>query len=100
MRSDIRAPAPPQSGAKIMQILKASMTVETRTAIVSFDAIEHLGRIWIVPNWFEYRDKGYKSPERIVSISNLPHQKEPPDSQWGDFYIHVAIPTSVFLVAR
>jgi hypothetical protein len=62
-----------------VKILKAMVILSnddgTGGAVNSMDAIEHDGRIWLVPEWFDYKDAKVTMPVRIVCLDLIPHQR-------------------------
>jgi hypothetical protein len=64
-------------------------------SIYKCDAIEYEGKIWLVPQWRARPRAGWQTPERIICLDNLPHQKMPPGSNFGDFVLNGSIPTAV-----
>ena len=78
-----------------MKTLKAVIFVEGGNAIFAADVIRYKGKRWIVPQWLENPSEGWKTPERIVCLDNLQHQKLPRGDARGDFAVNVPIPRSV-----
>jgi hypothetical protein len=60
-----------------MDILTTMMTVSDtgKAEIFAADTIKYQNKFWIVPTWLEEPNEGWKMPERIVCLENLPHQK-------------------------
>lgn len=58
------------------------------------DAIEHEGRLWLVPYWLRALDGTHRKPERIVGLP--PGAFQPADkSQDFDFFVSQPVPRSV-----
>jgi beta-xylosidase len=72
-----------------MRILKAMLALEGDNSgrVFAADVIEHEGKNWIVPTWHESPAEGYKKPERIVCLDNLPHQKLTQDATQCEFLL-------------
>ena len=45
------------------------------------DAIEHEGKLWLVPEWLEGPTKGTECPTRIVCLDGMPLSKPGPQYQ-------------------
>jgi hypothetical protein len=45
------------------------------------DAIEHEGKLWLVPEWLEGPTKGTECPARIVCLDGMPLNKPGPAYQ-------------------
>jgi len=68
-------------------------TVEGYTYI---DTIEHEGKLWLVPSWTYNTNEGWKRPERIICLTQLPHKKVfPGDGVPADFVLEYPIPITV-----
>lgn len=66
------------------------------TRIFGVEGLEFEGRLWIVTEWRESPDEGYRMPERMICIDDLPHQSFPPDNELGiDFAVNTAIPPTI-----
>ena len=64
------------------------------------DAIEHEGRLWLVPGWIELPDKAARMPARIMPIDLFRYQTVPPsDGQPMDLVVNDGIPIE-FLAAE
>jgi hypothetical protein len=63
-----------------MQILKAMIFFSDGTRPPGLcDAIEHAGRLWLVPGWIERRDRAARVPARIIPIDLFRYKKIPPE---------------------
>jgi hypothetical protein len=70
---------------------------EGEPVVKLIDTIEHEGKFWLVPDWIEKPLEGWKSPERIILLDVLPHQKVPPGSPIpADFVLGYPRPTASF----
>lgn len=64
---------------------------------VYFDTIEYEGKFWLVPKWIYNTNEGWKQPERIICLAQLPYTKVPsenPISTEADFVLGYPIPIS------
>ncbi len=66
---------------------------ETAGTVFMMDTIEHEGRMWLVPEWFDMPGKGWSRPARLICLDVLPHQKSS-GSQW-DYILTRPIPKPV-----
>lgn len=65
----------------------------TESGLEEGDAIEHEGKLWLVPEWLDYLEKGIAKPARIVRFDLLPHQKA---SLLGcDYVLNFQVPKDV-----
>jgi hypothetical protein len=78
-----------------MKVLKTMLFLSGTGKAVMFkaDTIEYENKFWIVPTWLEAPSEGWKTPERIVCLNSLPHQK----SSFGDadFLVNNPIPKDI-----
>lgn len=59
-----------------------------------FDTIEYEGKFWLVPDWIYNTNEGWKRPERIICLAQLPHKKVAPQDgiPEADFVLGYPIP--------
>jgi hypothetical protein len=75
-------------------VYKALLAIEGENGIYECEAIEHEGQNWLVPQWLENPAEGWRTPERLVSLTGIPHQ--PPDPPGlPHFVVNEPIPKSV-----
>ena len=78
-----------------MNILKALIAIAGGDgSLFKADVIKYQKRLWLVPTWTENPTEGYKTPERIVCLDFLKHQKA---QNFGDadFVVNDPIPKAV-----
>lgn len=68
------------SGDSEPLVYKCMLITDGQVAIM--DVIKHDGRNWLVPNWYENKDEGWRTPERIVLLDFLPHEHLPQNQAW------------------
>lgn len=68
------------------------------TSIAKMDVILHEGRHWLVPNWYENKDEGWRTPERIVLLDAIPHDHLPQNRDW-QFVVNAPVPKELFFDA-
>jgi hypothetical protein len=51
-----------------MKTLTATIAIEGGSTINLIDVIEYEEKFWIVPQWLENPEEGWKSPERLARI--------------------------------
>jgi hypothetical protein len=83
-----------------MKILKGIISVydhdgEANAAIATIDAIEHEGKLWLVPEWIRTPDGKQQAPVRIVHVIETTRRPAPAGYQ-ADFYLTDPIPRAVF----
>jgi hypothetical protein len=79
-----------------MNHLKALVAIaDGDGSLFAADVIRHGGKHWIVPTWIEAPSKGYKSPERVVCLDPLRHQKGRFGNPPVDFFVNDPLPNSV-----
>ena len=61
---------------------------------VTCPAIQHEGRVWLVPHWTEMPDKKATTPKYLIPLDLFQHQKGGPVGT--DYMINVGIPTQLF----
>jgi len=60
---------------------------------VYIDTIAYEGKFWLVSDWLYNTNEGWKKPERIICLEQLPHKKlEPEDDIPADFLLMYPIP--------
>ena len=62
--------------------------------IYRVDTIEYAGRTWLVPGWVDNPKEGWRTPERIICLDVLAHQKTP--GGLADFLLCSGTPKAVF----
>jgi hypothetical protein len=60
------------------------------------DAIEHEGKLWLVPKWLEKRSEGWRSPARIIRFDNLEHTASV-GSPGRDYLVHDQLPSTLLV---
>jgi hypothetical protein len=75
---------------KPMKIFKVA--VPGLGKIESYDAIEHEGKLWLVPHWIDNLSRKETRPFRIIRFDNLAHQATK-GAQWGDFALTYPLPS-------
>lgn len=78
-----------------MKILKTFVAVEGSNEISIADTIEHEGKLWLVPEWLEATEEGWRTPARIILMEDL-KQQPAPKGYPADFLLNEPIPKSVF----
>ena len=78
----------------MMKVLKTFVAVGNEVHKV--DTIEWQGKFWLVPLWVEAKDLGLQRPVRIISLSDLAHQKGGPGA---DFVLTDPLPKEFFDLA-
>ena len=65
--------------------------------MVTCGAIEHEGKIWLVPQWFEVPAKAVIKPRRIIPLDILQYQEMSPGSLYKvDFVVNDPLPKALF----
>ena len=65
-------------------------------------AVEHQGKVWIVPKWMPLPDEGYATPERMILLDQFRHERsDPPEDgpdllDGADFRLLDPIPRALF----
>jgi hypothetical protein len=75
-----------------MSILKAMIAVGSQ--LHKIDAIEHDGKLWIVPYWFDIPERGVTKPGRIIRVDTLRTQ-DVRGGQFGDVVVHDPLPKEI-----
>lgn len=75
------------------KLLKTMVTLEGD--IIRVDTIEHEGKLWLVPGWIDSPSEGWSSPERIILLDELPHQRMAPGNP-ADWVLNCPMPKAVF----
>jgi hypothetical protein len=65
-------------------------------SVFLMDTIEFQGKLWLVPVWLESPTEGWKTPERIICLENLPVRDLRNTSQFADFAVQAPIVMDVF----
>lgn len=84
---------PPISDAKIFTTL--AMIGDKIDDFQRVDTIEYQGKFWLVPRWFGSPIEGWRTPELIICLENLPHRDLRGTPQPADFGMNVPIPRAV-----
>ena len=82
-----------------MKILKALVGSADSGLIFQIDVIEHDQKLWLVPQWLDSPAEGVSRPARIIRMDILRHQKNAPNSPYGDYILNVPIPTVLLKLA-
>jgi hypothetical protein len=68
------------SGEGVVQLIQSPTYKATlilhggpQPGVHHMDVIEFDGRLWLVPEWKDYRESGHTMPARMVSLENIPH---------------------------
>lgn len=77
-----------------MTVFKTMISLEGEAKFYQMDTIEHEGKMWLVPCWLEASSEGWKTPERIICLDDLPHQKGSSDIL-ADFILNDPLPIFV-----
>lgn len=80
--------------AKKPKILKVGIGSETG-AIYQCDAIEHEGKLWLVPEWLDVPAQGVTKPRRIIRMDTLRHQPMSNPAYGMDYILNDCMPTAV-----
>ena len=72
-----------------MKILKVGVGSDGGT-IFKCDAIEHEGKLWLVPEWLDGTTKGTVRPARIICLRDLPIEN--PGAQYRDVHWELRYP--------
>jgi hypothetical protein len=76
-----------------VKVFKAKVAVGSQ--ILDCDAIEHQGKLWLVPFWLDSPSQGVTTPGRIIRFDCLSYS-DTRGSNIGDFVIHKPIPKALF----
>jgi hypothetical protein len=77
-----------------MKVLKA--LVVSGGMIYKVDAIEHEGKLWLVPNWLDRPSTKETTPGRIIRFDNLRYQDmRGQRSSQADFALNGSVPTEL-----
>lgn len=84
---------PPISDAPIFKTM-----ISDGTSIFPVDTIEHEGKLWLVLKWLAPEGGGWRTPERIICLSNLRFQdlRHMGDKRPADFSLPVPLPKALF----
>lgn len=69
--------------------------VSDGTSIFDLPAIEHQGKLWLVPQWLESTDGVWIRPALIISTENLHVQDLRGKGHAADFAVNAPIPKAV-----
>jgi hypothetical protein len=79
-----------------MKVFTTVGSVGDDGSLTHIDTIEHAGHFWLVTQWLEVPAAGYKTPARIVRLTDLAHQRFPEGSAYGDFVLSQPIAKALF----
>jgi hypothetical protein len=80
-----------------MKILKALVfDASGKTPPAIRDAIDHQGKLWLVPGWYEIPAKAVTKPIRLIPLDLLRYQRIPPGEQAFDLMVNDGLPTQLF----
>ncbi len=79
----------------IGSILRTMLGHDDSSFISIYDTIEHEEKLWLVPRWIDTRAPAYKKPRRLISLTDLPHQKLPPGRKDADYILTIPMPRAV-----
>ena len=78
-----------------MKVFTTLVALEDSNQMLKAETIEHKGKLWLVPEWLEASNEGWRTPARIVLLDVLEYQRfetgEP-----ADFVLNHPIPKTVF----
>jgi hypothetical protein len=63
--------------------------------IYKCDAIEHEGKLWLVPQWLAVPAKGVTKPRRIIRMDSLQHQRMSNPAYGMDYILNGYMPKDV-----
>jgi hypothetical protein len=78
-----------------IKMIKAIFPIEGESAPYHA-AIEHEGRMWLVPTWLPFPGEGYTKPERMIPIDQFQHQLIEAGNGDQTVMINVPLPRSLF----
>jgi hypothetical protein len=71
--------------------------VNDGTSIFPVDTIEYQGKFWLILRWIYPPSKEWREPQRLICISNLPHQDLRQRQQRpADFSVLLPLPKVLF----
>ena len=80
-----------------MRILKVIVQIADDKSNGMCDAIEHEGRIWLVPHWLESPTRAETKPSRLIPLDILQHQTLPAGNPYGaDYIVNDPMPKQLF----
>jgi hypothetical protein len=86
--------SPQQEQPSMTKVLKVRVGT-TDGQVLTCDAVEWRGKLWLVPCWIDHIATGKTTPLRVIRFDNLPHTKaEGLDHM--DFVVHDPIPKELF----
>ncbi len=77
-----------------MKIYKVMVGTDQGT-ILMVDAIEWQSKLWLVPMWLDNPALKVTSPNRIVRVDNLPHQKISREAFGHDYLLNTPVPMAL-----
>jgi hypothetical protein len=83
----------PKKDDDIMTVFSARILVGG--SLLMADAIEHEGKLWLVPNWLDVPDGKSKTPTRIIRFDNLRYS-DLRGKSLIDFLLQVPMPDELF----
>jgi hypothetical protein len=63
--------------------------------VLMMDTIRHDGKLWLVPEWLDRIDEGWRTPTRIVCMHGLQYQEITDDNEGADFLLNHEMPKAV-----
>ena len=76
-------------------ILRTMLGHDDSSIISIYDTIEHEEKLWLVPSWIDTRESFYKRPRRLISLTDLPHQKLSLGRRDADYILTIPMPRAV-----
>jgi hypothetical protein len=77
-----------------MKVLKVGIGSDDGT-IHKCDAIEHEGKLWLVPEWLDVPAQGVTKPRRIIRMDTLRHQRMKNPAYKLDYVLNDYMPKAV-----
>jgi hypothetical protein len=63
--------------------------------IYKVDAIEHEGKLWLVPHWLDVPAQGLTKPARLIRMDVLPFQRMTNPAYGADFVLNAPVPKAL-----
>jgi hypothetical protein len=80
-----------------MKTFKVIVQMEDDGSLGQCEAIEHDGRVWLVPYWLESPTRAETKPSRIIPLDILQHQKLSAGNPYSaDFILNDPMPRNLF----
>ncbi len=80
-----------------MKTYKVIVQIAETGSLGECEAIEHGGRIWLVPHWLESSTLAATKPSRLIPLDILQHQSLPPGNAYGaDYILNDPMPKQLF----